>query len=344
MKHGSTLPSNKSRSENLANADTDIHQSSYYLNGVKLFDTGNYIEAIEIFSIIMSESGSLLARQYLARCYYRLERYEAAYKHYEYLSRHGENNMKDYSLSMIATIEEMWGNIDKAIKIMRSLPSNTRNLINLAIMYWKKYKIVKEEFSIREAMKILNRIDVDKVSNGSIERINHLRALFCQVQKEYNLSETYFKRALELSDREEKGKILNDYASLLIEIGRVEEAEEFLMKARKLVYGNSEMGEAFNNKWLGILYIIQRKYYEAKIHLEKAAKVLREKELLQELAGIDFLLADLAKKEDFYKAAEYFADGVASERLSEEVKERDEKIIDFYFDSFFGRTDRNSPD
>ena len=81
---------------------------------------------------------------------------------------------------------------------------------------------------------------------------------------------------------------------------------------------------------------------KARIYLEKAVNVLREKDLFSEIAGLEYLLSDLAKKSNFYKAAEYFASGRTFEKHFEEVKDRDEKVLNFYFDSFYGRPNDDS--
>lgn len=314
--------------------------------GIELFEKTEYVEAIEAFATILGREKNDLAHQYIARCFYRLEKYEAAYRHFEILATHAEGKMKDYGASMMATIEEMRGNIGKAIKILRSLPNNPTNTVNLAIMYWKEYKIKKGEHSIREAMKLLDNITSANIPDIFVQRINHLKALFNQAQKEYKLAEKYYLNALLLSETNpmDRGSILNDYSSLLIECQRYSEAKEKLLMAQDIVKGKNELEEALNNKWLGILAIRQGQYHQAKILLDKAIKVIKDRALLVEVAGITFLLSELTTKEDdnFYKAADYYADGVALEKLLKEVKERDEKIINLYFDNFYVRSNNNN--
>lgn len=320
----------------------------YYSNeellnkGIDLFEKKEYIEAIEAFATILGRDKSDLAHQYIARCFYRLDKYDVAYRHFEYLANHAEGKLKDYGSCMMATIEEMRGNIGKAIKILRSLPNNPTNTVNLAIMYWKEYKTKKGEHSIREAMKLLDNIACTEIPDVFVERINHLKALFNQAQKEYKLAEKFYLNALILSESNplDRGSILNDYSSLLIECQRYDEAKEKLLMAQEIVKGKNELEEALNNKWLGILAIRQGQYHQAKTLLDKAIKVIRDRALLEEVAGITFLLSELTTKDDdnFYKAADYYADGVALEKLLKEVKERDEKIINLYFDNFYVRS------
>lgn len=303
--------------------------------GIELFDQGSYIEAIEVFSRIAGHE-NMFARQYLARSYYRLDLYESAFKHFSYLAEHAEGATRDYGASMVAAIEIMWGNYGKAIRGLKRLPENPTNLINLAIVYWNKYTVEKDEQSIWEAFRLLKKIYGNSVSTFNLHKAYRLQALLYQAQKEFRMAESYYQKALEISDSPiDSGALLNDYASLHIEEGDFDKAKRSLDQAYEMVKGVSELEEAFNNKWYGILAILQDEQQKAKEYLEKAVQVIRDKGLLQELAGIFYTLADLTKDENFFKAAEYFSNGLSFERLSEEVKERNEKIIQFYFDSFF---------
>lgn len=311
--------------------------------GKNFFEEGNYIEAIEKFAMVIGTARNDQARQYLARCFYRLEKYEKAYDHFLYLADHATGEMKDYAVSMIATIEEMHGNIDKAIKILRDLPKSTKNLINLSIMYWKKYKAENSDYSVREAMSLLDQVQFEDINDSLKKRVFHLRALIYQTQNEHRLAKGFYKRAIKLADNDvAEGRILNDYASLFLERKEFDKARELLDQARTLVKGKSKVEEAFNNKWTGFLLVSLKEFKESKTYLESAAKVLREKDLLEEAAVIDFIMAKLTRDEDFYKAAEYFAKGIYYEKMSEEVTDRDEKILDFYLDSFFGDDNSDS--
>lgn len=306
--------------------------------GINFFEKGQFIEAIGVLATAFGMSKSELAKQYLGRCYYGLQKYELAYECFEYLAEYSTGEVQDYGKSMVAAVEIVWGNSGKAIKILKDLPPEPRNLISLAIAYWKEFKIKKGEHSIREAMRILDKIDLTNISSYWAKRIFHLKALIYQSQKEYSQAESFYYKALHHSVAGiEKGAVLNDYASLLIELNRKDEASSILEQAQLLIRHKSEIEEAFNNKWLGILAIEKKEYESARIYLEKAGAVLREKDLLSELAGIEYLLASIAKKRDFYKAAEYFANGRIFEKQYEEVKDRDEKVLNFYFDSFYGR-------
>jgi uncharacterized protein HemY len=136
--------------------------------------------------------------------------------------------------------------------------------------------------------------------------------------------------------------VLNDYASLHIERANFEEAYNLLMRARELVEGKHDIAEAYNNKWLGVLASIQNKHLEAGQYLQKAAKIIHDRDLCKELANILYILADSMKDKNFYKAAEYFTDAMNFEKLSEEVKERDEKVVLFYYNGYFGNDGNSS--
>ena len=67
----------------------------------------------------------------------------------------------------------------------------------------------------------------------------------------------------------------NNYAILLYEINRFEEAEDHYKKALDI---NPEYAKAYGN--LGILYSDQKKYSKAVKSLEKASKIFKEKNML----------------------------------------------------------------
>ena len=303
--------------------------------GKKFFEEGRYVEAIEKFSYVLGMEDNDIARQYLGRCYYRLDKYQMAYNHFEYLSKNSSAEMRDYGTSMVASVEILWGNYGKAIKILKALPKNTNNTINLAIVYWKKYKTENDEFSIREAMRLLDKLDIHNIDEYFVKKMYHLKALIYQAQKEHRLAKGYYKRALKLAANDvEEGRILNDYSSLLIELKEYPEAKEILEKAWSLVEKKNKTEEAFNNKWKGIIALVERDYESAKKYLDEAAKVLKDKDMIADLACIDFILANITRDEDFYKAAQYFADGRYFEDMYEEMEDRDEKVLELYLDSF----------
>lgn len=321
---------------------TNMSEDGKMKLGIALFDQSSYIEAIEVFSRITGED-ELLARQYLARCYYRMLQYESAYVHFSYLVEHGDDTMRDYGASMVASLEMMWGNYGNAIKQLRSLPENPRNLINLALAFWKKYQAQKEEFSIMEAMRLLRKINLDTVSPLFKHTIFHLIGLIYQAQKEYNLAASYYQRAIEINvSPVNLGMVLNDYASLHVERADFADAYKILFQVKEMSAGKYDMVEAFTNKWLGVLASIQNKHQEASQYLQQAAKLIHDRDLFKELANILYILADSMKNKNFYKAAEYFSDAMNYEKLSEEVKERDEKVVMFYYGGFFGTNGNSS--
>lgn len=321
---------------------TNMSERSKMELGIGLFDQGSYPEAIEVFSRIIDED-TLLARQYLARCYYRMLQYESAYVHFSYLVEHGEGKTRDYGASMVAAIEMMWGNYGNAIKQLRLLPENPQNLINLALAFWKKYQTQKEEFSIRESMRLLRKINLDTVSPLVKHTVFHLMALIYQAQKDYNLADSFYKKAIEMDvPLLNLGMALNDYASLHIERANFDEAYKILYQVRDFALGKYDIVEGFNNKWLGILASIHFKHQEAAQYLQQAAKFIHDKDLFIQLAGALIILANSTKNKDFFTAAEYFSNALNYEKLSEEVTERDEKIVMFYYGGFFGTNGNTS--
>lgn len=332
----------KGKKKELPDGNSNNTEKTKMEIGEELFNEGKYIEAIAVFSIL-AEQGDLLARQYLARCYFRLDMYDPAYKEFSLLAESEDDEMRDYGTSMVAFLEMTRGNYSAAIKKFRALPEKPRNLLNLAIVYWKKYQVHKDEVSIWEALRVLKKIPLDSVSIRRKQHYYHINALIRQALKEYNTAESFYQRALDIFVTPlDNATILNDYASLYIERGKFTEAEQILIKARELIDGKNELEEAFNNKWFGIIALIQKRRDDAKKYLEKAVAVLYDKELLRELACLFYILADVMKRDNFVKAADYFAQGLNFEQRSEEVKDRDEKIIKFYLDSFFGNCSNTS--
>ena len=333
----------KSKEKELPGGIENILINKRINEGNKLYGQGRYIEAIEEFSKALGKSDNHEARKNLAKCYYKLEKYEKAYKHFSYLAEKADDKMKNYGASMIAAVEIVWGNYSQAIKILKKLPKTHYNLLNLSLIYWKKYKSFNEDYAIIEAMRCLNKIDLSQFSNVYKEKVYHLKGLIYQTQNDNRLSESFYNKALKVAtDEIAQGRILNDYASLHIELEDYDAARELLTKARTLVLDKSKIEEAFNDKWLGMLAYKEDELEDCKFHLSKAARVLRDKDLIEEAAGIEFFLSKIARDEDFYKSAEYFASGLYFEKLSEEVEERDEKVIDFYINSVTADHDDDS--
>lgn len=193
--------------------------------GDELFKKGDYIPAIEQYSIVLGIKEIDRARQYLARCYYRLGDYEIAYDHFKELRHNSEGELQEYAASMIAAIEGLRGNYDEAIRVLEKL-HGVRNLINLCIMKWKKYKENNDKRLLVEIITSLDGIDqteLDKLPKiydiYAKQQIHHLKALIHQADKDYTLSENHYQEALKLTNKTEmgRGNLLDDYQALKLE-------------------------------------------------------------------------------------------------------------------------------
>lgn len=183
--------------------------------GKKLFKEEEYVRAIEKFAMILGKRDDELARQYLGRCYFRMEKYDIACQHFSEIRDNSTGEYRDYAEAMLATIDAIRGNYERAISILKSLPRKPWYQINLSIAYWKLYEIKKEESLLKEIEEILDRLKKDDLNKSLLEKGFHLKALVYQAYQDYQQAEEYYQKALELVENKgERGRILTDYESL----------------------------------------------------------------------------------------------------------------------------------
>ena len=323
----------------------NIPDNEEFREGILFFEEQEYIEALDIFSSILMEQRDDYARLYLARCYHRLEKSKIAYKHYSFLSESSSLKMREYGKSMLAALEVELGDYGRGIRILRSMPKNTNMSLNLCLLYWRKYKVENDELALHEALKILNSLNIELSKTNFIKRFHHTKAIIYQAQKTYSLAEVCYQEALKFAENDiSRGRILNDYASLHIECSQYDEAEKMLDEVISLVEDKSEVQKAFYNKWMGILERKRQNFTSAKIYLEKALKLIKEHDLVQEAAEVSLILAEFAQKDgkDFSEVADYYADGLIHVRKLKEVTSNNEKINDFYYDNLLGSDNDDS--
>lgn len=301
--------------------------------GIELFKKCDFYQAIESFAMVLGHKENDSARRYLARCYFRIGNYQAAYKHFDILSNSEE--FKDYAISMIATIKAIQGNYGEAIKILKKLPQTTHNLINLSIMYWQKYKVEKTEWFLLEAKRILNSIDLPTTPKTFHWSIHTNLGIITQTLKEYSAAESHYKKALKSTDNPiHQGKALNEYGNLYIDMDKLDEAKEILDQASELVKKNS-VAEGYNAKYRGLIYRKQKNYEEAIKWLKLASTNFEEQNLYLELAEVCIMLVTLHYPDtEFYDLATIFADVLHFEKKLKEVCNLDEKAVDFIVNNF----------
>lgn len=311
--------------------------------GIQLFDERKYIEAIEVFATMIALTNDDLARQYLARCYFRLELYEVAYRHYQYISEHCTEKHQSYGISMVAAIEGIRGNYGRSIELYNMLPTTKNNVINLSIVYWKKFKEALEEKYLRAALENLDRIDLEGLEEHFLRRIYHIRALIYQAQKQYDVADKYYQQAMELAEGGlRKGQILNDYASLFIDLNDYEKAQELLLAARRMIDAKSKKEISINSKWLQILaekqleegkkYYQEGKYVEAIEVFSSIINKTSQSEVHKYLGRCYFWLENYdAAYRNFLYLSEY-GEG--------DLKEYGASMIATIMDEIWGRTDQ----
>ena len=315
----------------------------YYDEGLKLFNQGDYMEALEKFTRAqMAKDNIEKATREIARCYFREERFLTAYKCF--LEMVEADIMAEYALSMIASIKAYEGEYEEAIRTLKKMPVTINNTINLATFYYLQYFHDRCELSLFESKKILDKLEPTKLDKVFIWRVFLCQAMLHQAMGEYGTAERQYQLALDQSlDKHSRASILDELGSLYLELQDYEKAEQVLNEAELIVSGTNSVEDGLNKKWLGILHINLENAPEAKGYLDAASKILKDRRIFKELAAVNFYLSklhqstlnvgrNLEKQRALSKALTYYAEGVISERLAEEVKGDNEKITKFVTD------------
>jgi tetratricopeptide (TPR) repeat protein len=294
--------------------------------GKLLFEDGKYIEAIEIFSHILGEMEDEFVRVFLARCFFRLEKYELASKHFKVLL--SSTRYHDYATSMLATVNLIWGNYNEALRQIQKLPPNPNNLITHLYILYYIHRHTKQEWAIYDAEKLMRKISLCDLSDENKFKFHLACGMVKQACKEYSQAMSHYENALTFSPSESKQvKVLDELGSMYTENGELDKAERILLQVNEFFADKSEMEKGINFKLLGLLERKKRDYKKARQFFQEALKILNEKETYFEAAEVNCLLMEL-NKSDFYMSAECYSTVLQCEQAIKEVKKENEKVID----------------
>ncbi|MCK4257766.1 MAG: hypothetical protein KAX49_02245 [Halanaerobiales bacterium] len=304
--------------------------------GIELFNLSKYVHAIEKFSMVLGSFEYGLARQYLGRCYFRLEKYEQAYNHFNKLLE--DKRYRDYGLSMLATIYAIWGHYKEALKEIKKIPPKPSNLIKQLYILYYIHKHTKRDSTLSDATQIMRKITRMEMSKSLKRKFYLASGMVWQAQKENSLAESQFLKALQLAVTDlDKAKILNELGLLYLELNDLSRAENILLEVHDLLKDSNSEEKGVNYKLLGLLERKKKNLEKAQYYLQEAVKILREKETYLAAAEVNCLLMNLYK-EDFYVSAEYFANVLQCEQSIEEVKKQNEKILNIIDGNFDDNT------
>ncbi|AZR72493.1 hypothetical protein BBF96_03310 [Anoxybacter fermentans] len=316
------------------------------------FDSENYEKAIELFSAMQVEcemrgdkEGAEIARRELGRSYFRLEKYGEAEEHFSQLFKNTRNDkIKDYCLTMIATIKATKDDYTNALKILDKITPTPINLINkvFILYYLKKYDGIDE--AAHRALTIIDQLKEFDLSNDLLSKFKQAAGLIYSIMGKRDKGLIYLKESLKYTNNNvEKSRIYNDIAEIYIEMDNFEEAEKALLNAKKLMKSSSnKFTKATNLKLFGILNKKRKNFEIASKYLSEALVLMQEYDAVKHLAEIKFYLADVKfskiktnKMYEIYQGAEIYAEGVSNEKRLEGVNIKNAQIVD----SIDGSTD-----
>lgn len=294
--------------------------------GTQLFEEAKYIEAIEIFSHILGEEENDYVRVFLARCFFRLEKYELASKHFKILLL--STKYHDYATSMLATINIIWGNYNEALREIRKLPPKPYNLITQLYILYYIHRHTKQEWALIDAEKLMRKIALCDLNDENKFKFHLACGMVRQACKEYSSAMNHYETALTFSPCEsERVKVLDEMGSMYTEIDELAKAEKILMQVCEFFADKNEVEKGINFKLLGLLERKRRDFKKARLFFQEALKILNEKETYLEAAEVNCLLMEL-NKSDFYMSAECYSTVLHCEQGIKEVKKENEKVID----------------
>lgn len=321
-------------------SDDDLFQQKVD-EGSRLFEDGKYIEAIEIFSHLLGVKENEYVRIFLARCFFRLEKYELASKHFKILL--SSTKYHDYATSMLATINIIWGNYHEALRQIRQLPPTPSNQITQIYILYYIFKHTKQDWALYDAEKLMPKISLSHLDNED-KGIYYLACgMVRQALGEHGLAMSHYNSALSITQVESnRVKILDEIASLYLETNELEKAEKTLLQVKEFLTDKHEVEKGINFKLLGLLERKKRDFAKARSYFQEALQILNEKETYLEAAEVNCLLMEL-NKSDFYMSAECYSTVLQCERGIKEVKKESEKVI-YILDNTIASTNSSPPE
>ncbi len=195
------------------------------LRGIKLFSSGNYKKAIEIYEKILRKRKDI-AQVYvnLATIYRKIGRINEARNILEAGFKNIPNNIEILSSLGITLVEV--GELEKAVKILSIAESKDKNNVDvynyLGVAYWKMGDFEKALFYYNKALEI---------DDNDATIFNNLGSLYLSAYQ-FDEAVKYFKKALEL-DPQLVGAY-NGLGATYIKKGLYDEAEKELWNALKI--------------------------------------------------------------------------------------------------------------
>lgn len=295
--------------------------------GVRFFNEGKYLRAINMLFPLLEGENSDYVRQYLARCFFRLEEYQVAYSHFEELLK--SDQYREYAASMLATIDCILGDGQRALRVIKKLPPTQTNLISQVYILYYIYRETRKESLLDEAETIISKISTYDLSDSYKTRYYLACGMIRQARKEYPFSLSNYKTALSYTQLDAyKASIYDEIGSLYIDMNDLQNAEIYLMQAYNILSIGNSVEKGINLKMLGILEKIKGNYNKAKEYFLEAIKILNEKETYYEAREVQCLLLGFKHDQQFYEEATQFSVLQQFHSGFEEVTKHNEKIID----------------
>lgn len=319
----------------------------FYGKGKKCFDEENWYKAIQYFAQAMVKAQFEknieqieLAQRDLARTYFRIPSYDDAYGHFEELLHNtNSENLKNYSITMMATIKTIRAKdvseYREALEILEGLPHKENNLINKVFLLCYIAKYGNDLKAICDAEKTLEELNQLDLSPGRKCKLLQSKGMIYLIRKEFDFALQCFKSAVRqaLNDTD-KARFLNNIAETYLEIDDLDSAEKTLGEINHYLPNITDKTEkATYLKLYGILLRKRKKGEDAAGYLLEAANIFKEHGILRELAEIKAILADqsfsregIHKSVGFYRGVELFSEHLFYEKEAEEVEIKDAKI------------------
>ena len=176
----------------------------------------------------------------------------------------------------------------QALKVNQAR-SETGNYIT-AVLYLRLGLVLQDQGNYTQAKasyeKMLSIFDSVSAGESIIGRSLCMPASLAFLQGEYDIAEQYYRRALKSLPQDTMRTSIAQlgYAQVLIELGRIAEAETFLNQAikvrrEKLAHNHSLLAEA--EATLGVILYHQKKSYQAKEKLLMALAILEKQPIYQ---------------------------------------------------------------
>lgn len=288
-----------------------------YREGEKTFHDNNFTLSINYFSkaeilanLLSDQIKEDFAKRDLARCFYKLGKYDEAYVMFETLeSKTIDKKTKRYAQSQKAIILTSKGDYQKALLIYKSLlnEEETHQVhINIGLVYYHIAKFDNVD-AISNALSHIERSFSFIGNEDDFWLSVHNLGLIYLFQKEFDMAFTNLLKAVQCApDDERLATSYNTLGELCLEKGELGKADEYLDQALEIFLRiNHNVGVGRNWKWRGLVLKARRDYFNGYKALKKAEETLKEVSLWKELFSLSWHLFEMLKETDPEKAVEY---------------------------------------